>query len=156
MSTSFSNPWKELSKDALLKTTVDVSRDLISDIVRVHSKQGVLQTTIYLLLTKLVDELKRNDLTEYDPAAYELGVAGCTITFHLPQRSAANVPAAGQQLDGTAKATSGNDGPGSNGLAQSNEGPAPASSVDESLSKPVDRGSKNKKSKRGKGPVESK
>lgn len=126
MPNPFINPWKDLSREDLLKTTVDVSRDTMSKISRVHSKQGVLQTTIYLLITKLTHELELHGITEYDPAAYERGVAGCRLILDLPGRSTIAVPATEQLSDRPAEAVSGNDGPRTAELAPAPAGPSAA------------------------------
>lgn len=76
-----------------------------------RGRAGTIQTTANILLQKAYDELKRNGFT-YDPDAYELAIANCTIILGgtaLGVRTGPGNPVA-------AEAASGNDGPGTGGL----------------------------------------
>jgi hypothetical protein len=101
----------------VLRTSVEYPRELHGYLYRLRSKAGTTQTTANILLNKLADELKRNNF-EYDPDAYELAVANCTIVLG---GTAAGTPA-GPDSARTVKAVVGNDGRGTVRLGRKPKG----------------------------------
>jgi hypothetical protein len=118
----FENPWKDLAREDCQRTTVDISREALAKIHRVYNREGVVQKTFYLLITKLINELERAGYTEYD-VGYEVAVADCTITLG-GQRSAAAGPAAGSVDNGPQQATGRDDGSGTPRLARTDARPS--------------------------------
>lgn len=75
----FTNLWLAIPPAQRVRTTILIPSRTYSDFAKLHPKSGVLQTTICQLIEKLTHELKRVNFTEYDPARYELAIAGCSI-----------------------------------------------------------------------------
>lgn len=75
----FTNLWLAIPPTQRVRTTILIPSRTYSDFAKLHPKSGVLQTTICQLIEKLTHELKRVNFTEYDPARYELAIAGCSI-----------------------------------------------------------------------------
>jgi hypothetical protein len=106
MTNKFINPWKDLPKEKKTRTTIDVSDEAISKIQSV--KPGpILQTTINILLFKLVETLLAHGYTTFNPDGFEHAVANCTIVF--PDGSTTGVAPAGKRKVRAAKTVSGND-----------------------------------------------
>lgn len=85
---------------------------LSSQIKSYESKDGVLQTTISILLTKLSDELKRSNIEPGDRAAYQFAISDCTLVLggtDKGKRSTLIKPATRTKPARTVKAASGDD-----------------------------------------------
>ena len=114
----FTNPYEELPDDRTVRTTIVVSTEHKSHIFAMHGRTGTLQTTINILLNKLIESLKQNGYIEqvggkcvagYDPDAYESAVAGATIVLGVGSANSTPNPR---------EAVGGNVGRGVSGLAR--------------------------------------
>lgn len=81
----FHNPYAGLTLNANKanrhRTTIDCSRIDVTFLNSLHGRKGTLQTTINLLLVKLITQLKQNGITDYNPNGFEQAVGGCCITL---------------------------------------------------------------------------
>ena len=102
----YKNPYLGLPKDAKLRTTFECSWEDVQILRSYEPKEGVIQTTLSILLKTLINELKRN-LEPGDRYAYQYAVANATI--NLGKRVAAPEPAARKKPTRTGKAVGGND-----------------------------------------------
>ncbi len=91
---TFENPYINVPPAERTRTTIDIANMDLSKLKRVHPGT-IVQTTINILIRKLVDELERNGITEYAPDEYELAVANCSIALggkHAVLTSAESTP----------------------------------------------------------------
>lgn len=147
----FLNPYEHISADDMLhRTTIQFSKRAYERIRRVKPQAGVLQTTINILLSKLINELdKRPDLSDsYNPDAYDFAVANCSITLggsagsptsNILQRSSTPLPPNGMLAFIPSQAAHRNDGPGASPVAQQAARPQ----------EPANAGSNTKKQRAG-------
>ncbi len=87
-STGFVDPYEHLPEgplpagtDSLVQTMVKVSsqdRDFINSL---HASRPTIRITFAILLHRLCHELRANNITEFDPVAYERAVGGLSITL---------------------------------------------------------------------------
>ena len=76
---TFQDPYHELSAEQRHRTTIDISGEDKAFLASVHSRRGTLQTTIGILLVKLINALKENGITSYDPDRFERSVTGANL-----------------------------------------------------------------------------
>lgn len=81
MTTLFHDPVAGEQKLHTLRTSIVYHRDDFGFLNRVHGRKSTIQITTNILLRKLKHELERNNITSYDPDAYERAVAGCTLVL---------------------------------------------------------------------------
>lgn len=80
----FANPYESLPYEDKVRTTIDVAQRTHGFVLGCRGRVGTLQTSINILLEKLVTALTEHGITSFDPDAYEHAVANCTIV--LPGR----------------------------------------------------------------------
>lgn len=120
----FKNPVLSLSPEDTTRTTITLSNHVISAIGHVHTKAGVVPTTINILLEKLIHELERNGITQYDPGVYELCITKLCIILPVAKRpdgSTAGVAGSGES-NHAPQTPGGNDGRGTSPVVQSTAG----------------------------------
>jgi hypothetical protein len=87
----FTNPYASIPEGERLKTTIIIGGRDKSFLAALHPEQGVMQTTVALLVTKLIATLKEHGINEYDPVTYAAAVSGATITLGtVPGRTLAD------------------------------------------------------------------
>jgi hypothetical protein len=132
----FKDPYEFLPERERHRTTIDVGGKDKSFLVSCHNRRGTVQVTLNILMSKLIEQLKANGITDYDPERYESAVAGCHIVLAVADRVVTNPNPTG---DGKAAADNvnnprpeqtacGNDGRGTVPVAcvpQANTPPAP-------------------------------
>jgi hypothetical protein len=110
-----------------LRTTVEMPFAIDAKIKALEPKTGVLQTTISILVTKLINELAASTIKPGERYEYQDAIANLTlrlperyypVAVSSPERVTAAKPATGKKRNRTAKAASGNDGCGASGVAQ--------------------------------------
>lgn len=115
----FLNPY-EADGDDVHKTTVNLGARDLAFLRGLNTNTGVLQTTIGILAKALVRALRENNLTEYDPDAYERAIAGLTVTLGPGWNGHRAVPA-GPPGPSQAEIPHPDDGRGAVGLARDPE-----------------------------------
>lgn len=124
MTKEFKNQYDGLPKEAVSRTTFSVSRKDVAFLLSFDPKLGNLQTTLSLLLTKCIHELRQSNIAPGDYSSYNTAVAGLTV--RLPdgfypgthtERSPAGVPPAGDVPHGTTKTSRGNERRRAKGMA---------------------------------------
>ena len=88
------NPYRDVPDTR--RTTINFDRTHCSFIEGVHGRKGTLQATLAILLIKLINELKRNGITSYDPDGYSDAVNGATVILG---RAVANTAAKAASRD---------------------------------------------------------
>jgi NH3-dependent NAD+ synthetase len=101
-----------------LRTTVEIPLRVDARIKAIEPKTGVLQTTISILVTKLIDELNKSNIQPGERYDYQYALAECRLVLpdkyysdaksHIEQRSSVVKPATGTKRDRTLKTVSGN------------------------------------------------
>jgi hypothetical protein len=109
----FANPYENETRRT--RTTIDIGSVDCAFLKSLHNRKGTLQTTINIILVKLTNELKRRNITSYDPDVYESAITGASINLGVYRSPDAD----NQSQD---KTNSGNERPGTSGLAQSSSG----------------------------------
>lgn len=123
--TPFRNPVLDCKPEDTTRTTIVLSNRVLAAISNLHTKAGVVGITINLLLEKLVNELERNGIDQYDPGVYELCITRLAILLPVARRpdgSIAGAPGGGQS-NHAAEAPHGNDGQGTGGVVNPAKGP---------------------------------
>ncbi len=87
---SFTNPYEGLPCAQRTRTTIDVATRDKAFLDSLHGRKGTIQTTINILVQKTIHELRRNNITSYDPDAFESAIAGVVVV--LGGRSAPSNP----------------------------------------------------------------
>ena len=75
----FENPWVSLAETEVTKTSIIASNKSMSELRAVYPKTGVFQLTCAILIEKLINELKRNNISTYAPDTFRMCLTGCTI-----------------------------------------------------------------------------
>ena len=83
----FKDPYENLPERERHRTTIDVGGKDKSFLVSCHNRRGTVQVTLNILMFKLIEQLKANGITEYDPERYEAAVADCAIVFACANRT---------------------------------------------------------------------
>ena len=82
INTTFTNPYEGLKKtEHCLRYSVHLSRSDLSFLRQLDTQHGSLSTAVAILVTRLINELKRNGITQYDPPRFRNAVGGLKITF---------------------------------------------------------------------------
>ena len=89
---TFDNPYESTPPAELLRTTIEIDRKAHGRLYRCRSKKGTLQTTLNILLDRLIQQLDKHGINEYDPERYEHAVSNLSI--NLGVRGAASNPPA--------------------------------------------------------------
>jgi hypothetical protein len=76
---TFENPVLVVDEVDRTRTTLVLDNKIKAAIERVHTKHGVINTTINIILQKLVHELERHNITSYDPGTYERAIIDCSV-----------------------------------------------------------------------------
>lgn len=79
--TDFLNPYADLPDSEVHRTTIVCDKNDYAFVMRLHGRKGAFQNTIYVLITRTIEQLKAKGITEYDPIRYERAVAGLTVTL---------------------------------------------------------------------------
>ena len=72
----YKNLFANIPKEDICRSTLQVPFKLKAEFESYDPRQGTIQTTISILLTKLIDELKRTGIEKGDRYAYQAAVAG--------------------------------------------------------------------------------
>ncbi len=119
MTPHFSNPYDSVPPTERTRSTLVLPNQVLARIRQVHPKGGIIQTTISILIEKLIYELDRANITDYDPGRYESAVLGARIVlgFTAPtgggiQRSPVTGPATEPGPVVASETSKGNDGRG--------------------------------------------
>lgn len=76
----FINPYRDVPEANLKRLTTNISKTDWEFIKRIHMVDGVWNTTLNTLLVKLINELKRRNITDYASCdEFTHFVANCTI-----------------------------------------------------------------------------
>jgi hypothetical protein len=76
----FKNPCETVEPgDDYHRTTFVTTKKVQHRIDGYRLRKGTLQTTANILIDKLLNELRRSNLSEYDPDRYEVAVANATV-----------------------------------------------------------------------------
>lgn len=75
------NPYAGLPEAEIMRTSINVATKDAAFLRGLHGRPTSLQTTLYILLRKLINELQRANILTYDPAAFEHAVANCHISL---------------------------------------------------------------------------
>ena len=90
MNTNFTDPYSGDKKNCL-RCSIHLGRDDLGFLKSLDTGHHSRATTFGILFTKLINELKRNNITEYDPQRYRTAIGGLTITLgtapHDPGRA---------------------------------------------------------------------
>lgn len=77
----FENPYADVPKTHRTRTTIDLATADKSFMDSLHGRSGTMQTTINILVSKAINELKRIGFGSYDPDRYEYAIAHCAIVL---------------------------------------------------------------------------
>jgi hypothetical protein len=86
MNTNFTDPYSGDKKNCL-RCSIHLGRDDLGFLKSLDPEHHSRATTFGILFTKLIHELKRNNITEYDPARYRTAIGGLTITLGQTERT---------------------------------------------------------------------
>lgn len=86
----FENPYENMPAEERVRTTIDVSSKTHAFVLGLRGRKGTLQTTINLLLEKLLTTLIEHGITSFDPHEYEHAVANARIVFPTRDGNAAS------------------------------------------------------------------
>ena len=89
----FESPYKDFAPSEIAHTSINFPAKPKAFLNSITGKHGSFQTTVHILLSKLIDQLHEHGITSYDPERYERAVAECHLKLG---RTIADSPA-GQQ-----------------------------------------------------------
>lgn len=89
----FTNPYRDLPSEQKTRTTIDVADSDLAALQSIRPGTG-MQTTIAILLVKLVAALKEHGYNEFNPDGYEDAIGNARIILPLcEQRSTTTIAA---------------------------------------------------------------
>ena len=116
------NQFLQVPDQHRLRTTIDLPNALSARLKSIDPKEGVIQITVSLLLTKLIHELDRLKLHGYAADEYRFAVANAQLTLAEPGR-AVEEPSTGPVNTSAGEAVDRNDGRGNSSVASKTAGP---------------------------------
>ena len=120
---TFTNPYLSVPDTDCTRTTILIPFAVSARMKRYEPKTGVRQTTISILLEKLLHELESNsNIQPGDRYGYQAAVADCSIVLNSGKRSPAPVASNGDKPVKPAKTPRGNDGRRTKPLALPTQG----------------------------------
>ena len=108
---SYTDPYDKLPKKDKLTTSITTAREDHAFLFSLFPNRSVVQTTLNILLARLVEELKANGFKHYDPERYQHSIARCRIDLN-----------GGASSGPSAQAPEGHDGGGVAGVGGKDEG----------------------------------
>ena len=78
MNTNFTDPYSGDKKNCL-RCSIHLGRDDLGFLKSLDPEHHSRATTFGILFTRLIDELKRNNITEYDPQRYRAAIGSLAI-----------------------------------------------------------------------------
>lgn len=142
---SFLDPYADLPDAEVHRTTIVCSKRDWAFISGIHGRKGSFQCTVYILITRLIQQLKEKGITDYDPERFESAVSGLTVSLADGSGTGGTPP---NDKPEHHEAASGNDGRRATGVVQ----PSPGSldkPRDVPVPRPTEDGKGQKRPKRG-------
>lgn len=75
------NPYASVPKEQITRSCVNIPTTDLDFLRRIYPRDGMVQGTLATLIQKLIHELKRNNITDFNLDRYAECVAGCTLVL---------------------------------------------------------------------------